>query len=179
MCLVNEGERYEMKHDGDTCSHYYVYVKEVYHRENNLNFNVKTIDSSSQPVTIEYVTLICLDCSKTWNGKRTIHENVEIKIGKASVGTQGFIPKDFTEIKSSECEHKLFTIDETTINYIEPWNYHNDDKSSIPNENPLWEYCQAKCKYCNGKIYAKRNYDNTMNKFDPFYFWVKCKLMLI
>jgi hypothetical protein len=177
ISAVSEGERYDMRHLGDKCSHYYVYVKEIYHKENiPVNFDLSTMKTftQGQPVATEYLTLICLDCKKTWNGKRTIHEHVEIKVGKTSIqGATGLIPKTFTEIKSSECEHPLYCVDLSTINYIEPHNYCKDPQS----DHQLWAYCQAKCKHCNGKLCVKKTYEeNTLRLSESP--WVKCLMKL-
>lgn len=174
MYAMSEGERYDMKNLEDKCSHYYVHVKEIYHKE-HLPINFKDVTKLTQPVAVEYLTLICLDCSKTWNGKRVIHENIEIRVGKATYGIKGFIPKYFTEIKPSECEHPVFSVDQS-INYVETWDY--DDPAK---EYPLWSFSQALCKHCNNKLYVKRRYEkkNEMNQFVTGSEWIRCKLRLV
>lgn len=181
--LFGVGEYYNMSYaKTDKCSHNCAYVKEIYNRE-NIPINYSDIkDTSAVPVATEYLTLGCTDCSESWNGKRIILEHVEIKIGKENIGTTGRLPKTFIEIKPSECEHLSFSIDNNTIEYIEPQNYYNKDNEK--NENQLWAYSKAECRHCKSKLYAKRKYvkeqmfGQTVNEIlaDPK--WTICKMSL-
>ena len=118
------GEKYNMAgYHSNGCSHDNVYVKEIYEKE-IIPINLEGESQNSiVDVATEYLTLMCFDCSKTWNGKRTIKKCVEMKIGNPSSGSTGFFPTYFTEINASECDHRKFNVDNNTINYMKLWDY--------------------------------------------------------
>jgi hypothetical protein len=199
------GEKYSMsgRSDGCDCAHNNVYVREIYERE-NLPINIEDGKRNGfVPVAIEYLTLICIDCSNQWNGKRTINKPVEVKIGNSTSGLTGYIPAYFTEIRGSECEHLKFNVNNNTINYINPRDldlnmdqeqdhYTETDCTQGPSETDctenqgkqLWAFGQAECRYCRNLFSVKRNYvekttnQQTVNEFAPDSEWVKCKITL-
>jgi len=195
------GEKYSMSKRPDDCcdcAHNNVYVKEIYERE-NLTINLEDAQRNGfVPVAIEYLTLRCIDCSIQWNGKRTIHKPVEVKIGNSISGQMGYIPAYFTEIRGSECEHLKFNVNNNTINYINPRDLdqrHDHCNETDCTQGPetdcaenqgkrLWAFGQAECRYCKNLFSVKRNYVEKMtdhqivNELVPDSEWVKCKITL-
>ena len=182
--LFGAGEYYDMScMKSDACLHKYAYVKEIYNRE-DIPIDYSNIKIGAVPVATEYLTLSCTDCSKSWNGKRTILENIEIKVGRGTIGATGRLPKMFTEIKVSDCDHSTFNIRSDTIEYIDSENYCDELYTGEHPQVLLWAFCQAECRYCKCKLYVKRNYvKGTINKLPVDEFtddskWEKCKIIL-
>ena len=176
---IGLGESYNMSYAKlDECLHECACVKDIYYRENiPIDYSNARIGGAIAIAT-EYLTLNCIDCSKTWNGKRMIYENVEIKVGKSSTGARDRIPSQFIEIKSSECDHMKFSVDENTIEYIEQQNYYNECFENDESQTQSWAFCQAECKYCKCKLYVKSTVAQSLEEFTDNSKWEKCKIML-
>lgn len=179
--LFGAGDCYDMsccRSSSDQCLHKCTYVKEIYNRE-AIPLDHSNIKMGTVPVATEYLTLNCMDCSKSWNGKRTIFENIELRIGGERFGTTGRLPKDFIVIKTSECDHSKLSINHDTIEYIEPENYCDESDHPDPTPEPLiWAFCRAECRYCRCKLYAKRSCVEKDNVLIIMSQWEKCKIAL-
>ncbi len=187
------------------CQHRNVYVKEIYEQE-KIHIDMEAAKNlRSVPFAIEYLSLVCYDCYKIWYGKRTIHHQVELRIGNSSNGATGYyIPKTFIELNPMECSHSKFKVIDSMINFIDPLDYLYDDEITLNkskiypnidsqilqqsdqnNDKQLWAHSRAECKHCATEFNVKRNYIQNItadqmkeNKFPENSKWERCKVML-